>query len=95
MLLAGVVTPSFGLNCAHMAGVNDSIIERAQQVITPSLQPAGTSNHMGVAITMLASHVPSCSIVDSLLVVHAPNHYTQLCSTCKFQTWCGVWLCLW
>lgn len=29
---AGYVTPSFGLNCAYVAGVKDSIIQRAQAV---------------------------------------------------------------
>ena len=33
VLVAGYAAPSFGLNCAHMAGMREDIIERAAQVI--------------------------------------------------------------
>lgn len=33
-LAAGYAAPSFGLNCAHMAGMREDIIERAAQVMS-------------------------------------------------------------
>lgn len=82
MLFAGVVTPSFGLNCAHMAGVNDSVIEQAQQVIIASLQPA-IQNHMEVIVILVASHAQFfCMIVQNFQ--HSASQCTRLCNTRSF-----------